>query len=245
MQFEQVGLTYPQSGEESLSDISFTVKRGQTVGIIGGTGSGKTSLVHLIPRFYDATRGQVFLLGRPVQEWEKDSLRKSVAVVMQRVQLFAGTIRSNLLWGNEDASEEDMWKALEMAQARDFVKEKAQGLDEPVEQGGRNFSGGQRQRLTIARAIIRKPEILILDDSSSALDYATDAALRKALAALSPRTTVFYVSQRTASIQHADVILVLDDGRIVGKGNHQELLETCEIYREIYDSQFQKGGGDR
>lgn len=245
VQFEQVGLTYPQSGEESLSDISFTVKRGQTVGIIGGTGSGKTSLVHLIPRFYDATRGQVFLLGRPVQEWEKDSLRKSVAVVMQRVQLFAGTIRSNLLWGNEDASEEDMWNALEMAQARDFVKEKAQGLDEPVEQGGRNFSGGQRQRLTIARAIIRKPEILILDDSSSALDYATDAALRKALAALSPRTTVFYVSQRTASIQHADVILVLDDGRIVGKGNHQELLETCEIYREIYDSQFQKGGGDR
>lgn len=245
VRFEQVGLTYPQSGEESLSDISFTVKRGQTVGIIGGTGSGKSSLVHLIPRFYDATRGQVSLLGRPVQTWDKENLRKHVAVVMQKVQLFAGTIRSNLLWGNEEASEEDMWEALEMAQARDFVEGRPQGLDEPVEQGGRNFSGGQRQRLTIARALIRKPEILILDDSSSALDYATDAALRKALSALSPRTTVFYVSQRTASIQHADVILVLDDGRIVGKGRHEELLKSCETYREIYDSQFQKGGRDR
>lgn len=245
VRFEQVGLTYPQSGEESLSDISFTVKRGQTVGIIGGTGSGKSSLVHLIPRFYDATRGQVSLLGRPVQTWDKENLRKHVAVVMQKVQLFAGTIRSNLLWGNEEASEEDMWEALEMAQARDFVEGRPQGLDDPVEQGGRNFSGGQRQRLTIARALIRKPEILILDDSSSALDYATDAALRKALSALSPRTTVFYVSQRTASIQHADVILVLDDGRIVGKGRHEELLKSCETYREIYDSQFQKGGRDR
>lgn len=241
VRFTHAGLIYAGAGAESLTDISFCAAKGQTIGVIGGTGSGKSSLVHLIPRFYDATSGQVSLLGRPVQNWDRDTLRSKVGIVMQKAQLFAGTIRSNLLWGNPDASEEDLWEALRIAQAEDFVRAKSGGLDEPVEQGGRNLSGGQRQRLTIARALVRKPEILILDDSASALDYATDAALRKALRSLPSSVTVFIVSQRTSSLQHADQILVLDDGRLAGCGTHRQLLETCETYREIYESQFQKG----
>ena len=240
--FDHVSLSYAQAGEESLSDISFSVKRGETIGIIGGTGSGKSSLVHLIPRFYDATSGQIFLLGRPIQEWDRVELRKKVGIVMQKIQVFSGTIRSNLLMGNEGASEEEMWQALRIAQAEEFVRKKSDGLDEMVEQGGRNLSGGQRQRLTIARALVRKPEILILDDSSSALDYATDAALRKDLKSLPSDVTVFLVSQRTSSIRHADHILVLEDGKAAGWGTHEELLESCEIYREIYESQYGKGG---
>ena len=240
--FAHVSLSYAQAGEESLSDISFSVKRGETIGIIGGTGSGKSSLVHLIPRFYDATSGQILILGRPIQEWDREALRKKVGIVMQKVQVFSGTIRSNLLMGNEGASEEEMWQALRIAQAEEFVRKKSGGLDETVEQGGRNLSGGQRQRLTIARALVRRPEILILDDSSSALDYATDAALRKELKSLPSDVTVFLVSQRTSSIRHADHILVLEDGKAAGWGTHEELLESCEIYREIYESQYGKGG---
>lgn len=240
--FDHVSLSYAQAGEESLSDISFSVKRGETIGIIGGTGSGKSSLVHLIPRFYDATSGQILLLGRPIQDWDREELRKKVGIVMQKIQVFSGTIRSNLLMGNEGASEEEMWQALRIAQAEEFVRKKSDGLDEMVEQGGRNLSGGQRQRLTIARALVRKPEILILDDSSSALDYATDAALRKDLKSLPSDVTVFLVSQRTSSIRHADHILVLEDGKAAGWGTHEELLESCEIYREIYESQYGKGG---
>lgn len=241
VRFEHVGLTYAGAGAESLTDISFTAGKGQTIGIIGGTGSGKSSLVHLIPRFYDATAGTVFLMGHPVSWWDRESLREMAGVVIQKAQLFAGTIRSNLLWGNPDATEEELWEALRLAQAEDFVRAKGRGLDEPVEQGGRNLSGGQRQRLTIARALVKKPQILILDDSASALDYATDAALRKALRTLPDSVTVFIVSQRTSSIQHADQILVLDDGHLVGCGTHRQLLDSCSTYREIYESQFQKG----
>ncbi len=242
VRFDHVSLSYAQAGEESLSDISFSVKKGETIGIIGGTGSGKSSLVHLIPRFYDATSGEIFLLGRSVKEWDRETLRQKVGIVMQKVQVFSGTIRSNLLMGNEGAGEEEMWQALRAAQAEEFVRKKSEGLDESVEQGGRNLSGGQKQRLTIARALVRKPEILILDDSSSALDYATDAALRKALKNLPSNMTVFLVSQRTSSIRHADHILVLDDGKAAGWGTHEELLESCQIYREIYESQYGKGG---
>lgn len=239
--FENVSLTYAGAGEESLSDISFCAKKGQTIGVIGGTGSGKSSLVNLIPRFYDATAGQVRVMGIPVKEWDREELRKSVSVVMQKAQLFTGTIRSNLLWGNQDATDEELWKALELAQAAEFVHTKPQGLDEVVEQGGRNFSGGQKQRLTIARALVKQPDILILDDSASALDFATDAALRKALSTLPGNITVFIVSQRTSSLKHADRILVLDDGQIADQGTHEELLKHCEVYREIYESQFKKG----
>lgn len=239
--FENVSLTYAGAGEESLSDISFCAKKGQTIGVIGGTGSGKSSLVNLIPRFYDATAGQVRVMGIPVKEWDREELRKSVSVVMQKAQLFTGTIRSNLLWGNQDATDEELWKALELAQAAEFVHAKPQGLDEVVEQGGRNFSGGQKQRLTIARALVKQPDILILDDSASALDFATDAALRKALSTLPGNITVFIVSQRTSSLKHADRILVLDDGQIADQGTHEELLKHCEVYREIYESQFKKG----
>ncbi len=241
VRFENVGLTYAGAGAESLTDISFCARKGQTIGVIGGTGSGKSSLVSLIPRFYDATSGQVSLMGQPIRTWDRETLRSQVAIVMQKAQLFAGTIRSNLLWGNPGATEEELWEALKTAQADDFVRAKGAGLDEPVEQGGRNLSGGQRQRLTIARALVRKPQILILDDSASALDYATDAALRKALRQLPKDVTVFIVSQRTSSLQHADQILVLDDGHLVGCGSHRELLDTCSVYREIYESQFQKG----
>lgn len=239
--FENVSLTYAGAGEESLTNISFSAKKGQTIGVIGGTGSGKSSLVNLIPRFYDATAGQVRVMGKPVKEWGREELRSSVSVVMQKAQLFAGTIRSNLLWGNTEATDEELWKALELAQAAEFVHAKPQELDEVVEQGGRNFSGGQKQRLTIARALVKQPDILILDDSASALDFATDAALRKALATLPDDITVFIVSQRTSSLKHADKILVLDDGQIADQGTHEELLEKCDVYREIYESQFKKG----
>ena len=237
VRFDHVGLTYAGAGAPSLTDISFTAKKGQTIGVIGGTGSGKSSLVNLIPRFYDATEGSVEIFGRPVASYPRDALRGRVAVVMQKAQLFGGTIRSNLLWGNKDATDADLWAA----QAADFVRAKPLGLDEPVEQGGRNLSGGQKQRLTIARALVGKPDILILDDSASALDYATDAALRKALAALPGALTVFIVSQRAASLQHADQILVLDDGHLVGIGTHKALRSSCPVYEEIYESQFKKG----
>ena len=241
VRFDHVGLTYAGAGAPSLTDISFTAEKGQTIGVIGGTGSGKSSLVSLIPRFYDATEGSVEIFGHPVQNYPREELRGKVSVVMQKAQLFGGTIRSNLLWGNQNASDADLWAALETAQAAEFVHSKPLGLDEPVEQGGRNLSGGQKQRLTIARALVSKPEILILDDSASALDYATDAALRKALAALPGSMTVFIVSQRAASLQHADQILVLDDGHLAGLGTHAELLASCPVYEEIYASQFKKG----
>ena len=240
VRFEHAALAYAGAGDESLTDITFSVERGETVGVIGGTGSGKSSLINMIPRFYDATAGQVYLMGRPIADWDKESLRQRVMVVMQKALLFKGTIRSNLLWGKKDATEEEMWEALERAQAAEFVRQKSDQLDERVEQGGRNLSGGQKQRLTIARALIAKPDILILDDSSSALDYATDAALRKALKELPDEMTVFIVSQRISSIQHADRILVLDDGHLVGQGKHEELLTQCEVYKEIYESQFRK-----
>ena len=209
------------------------------MGIIGGTGSGKSSLVNLIPRFYDATQGAVLVDGRDVREFPLSQLRQRVGVVPQRAQLFSGTIRENLLWGNPNATEADLWQALETAQARDFVEEKPGGLDEPVSQGGRNFSGGQRQRLTIARALVRKPEILILDDSASALDFATDAKLRRAIREMEGGPTVFIVSQRASSIRYADTIIVLDDGQAVGIGTHQQLLESCQVYREIFQSQYE------
>ena len=241
VRFDHVGLTYTGAGAPSLTDITFTARRGETIGVIGGTGSGKSSLVNLIPRFYDATEGTVEIFGRPAAAYPREALRSKVSVVMQKAQLFGGTIRSNLLWGNKDATDEQLWAALETAQAAEFVKAKPLGLDEPVEQGGRNLSGGQKQRLTIARALVGKPEILILDDSASALDYATDAALRKALAALPGELTVFIVSQRAASLQHADQILVLDDGHLVGRGTHDQLRQSCPVYEEIYESQFKKG----
>lgn len=239
--FNHVSLRYQGAGAESLSDVTFTAKKGQTIGVIGGTGSGKTTLVSLIPRFYDATKGQVTLLGQPITAYSKAELNRHVAVVMQKAQLFKGTIRSNLLWGNENATDEELWHALSIAQSEDFVRQKPGKLDDPVEQGGRNLSGGQRQRLTIARALVGHPDILILDDSASALDYATDAALRKALRTLPAETTLFIVSQRTSSLRHADQIIVLDDGHVVGIGKHDTLMQTCEVYREIHESQFRKG----
>ena len=242
VRFDRVALTYAGAGAPSLYNISFTAKRGQTIGVIGGTGSGKSSLVNLIPRFYDATEGCVEIFGLPVDAYPRAELRGAVSVVMQRAQLFRGHIRSSLLWARRDATDAELWEALETAQAAEFVRSKPLGLDEPVEQGGRNLSGGQKQRLTIARALVGKPKILILDDSASALDFATDAALRKALAALPGDMTVFIVSQRAASLQHADQILVLDDGHLVGVGTHSYLLEQCPVYREIYESQFKKGG---
>ena len=239
--FDHVSLRYQGAGAESLSDVTFTAKKGQTIGVIGGTGSGKTTLVSLIPRFYDATKGQVTLLGQPITAYSKEELNRHVAVVMQKAQLFKGTIRSNLLWGNENATDEELWHALSIAQSEDFVRQKPGKLDDPVEQGGRNLSGGQRQRLTIARALVGHPDILILDDSASALDYATDAALRKALRTLPAETTLFIVSQRTSSLRHADQIIVLDDGHVAGIGKHDTLMQTCEVYREIHESQFRKG----
>ncbi len=238
VEFDHVSLNYNGAGDESLSDIHFEVKKGETVGIIGGTGSGKTSLVHLIPHFYDATKGSVRVNGIDVKDYPVNVLREKVGIVMQKAVLFKGSIRENLLWGNGNATDEDMYEALKTAQALDVVKSKEGELDAMVSQGGKNFSGGQKQRLTIARALVRKPEILILDDSSSALDYATDAALRKALREMKEKPTVFIVSQRTSSIQYADKIIVLDDGNVAGMGTHDELLENCEVYKEIYDSQF-------
>lgn len=242
VRFDNVSLRYPGAGDNSISGISFAARPGQTIGIIGGTGSGKTSLVNLIPRFYDATSGSVQLFGRPIAEFTRSQLRDMVSVVMQRAQLFQGTIRSNLLFGAPGADEDQLWQALECAQAADFVRARPNGLDDAVEQGGRNLSGGQRQRLTIARALVRQPRILILDDSASALDYATDAALRRALNGLPGDMTTFIVSQRTSSMMHADCILVLDDGELVGAGTHEQLMQECCVYREIYESQFGKEG---
>ena len=241
VRFENVSLTYAGDSEETLSNINFVAPRGATVGIIGSTGSGKTSLVNLIPRFYEATEGRVLINGRDVRSLDVNALRDSIAVVPQKAVLFSGTVRSNLSWGKNDATEEEMWQALECAQAKEFVMQK-NGLDEPVSAGGKNFSGGQRQRLTIARALIRGAQILILDDSSSALDYATDAALRASLRTLPNSPTVFIISQRTSSIRHADLILVMEDGKLVDQGRHEELLARCEVYREIHESQFKKGG---
>ena len=240
VEFRNAGITYGVAGAEALSSVSFLARPGQTVGIIGGTGSGKSTLVNLIPRFYDATQGQVLVDGVDVRELNLEELRRRIAVVPQKAVLFRGTIRSNLLWGREDATEEELQAALTVAQAMEIVQGKAGKLDDPVEQGGRNLSGGQRQRLTIARALVGHPDILILDDSASALDYATDARLRAAIGALPNPPTTFVVSQRAASIRHADWILVLDDGRVVGQGTHETLLEQCPVYQEIYHSQFRK-----
>ena len=225
-----------------LESIDFSVSKGETVGIIGGTGSGKTSLINMIGRFYDAESGEVLVNGKNVKSYEFEDLRERIGIVPQKAVLFKGSIRENLKWGDKNATDEDILKAIEVAQAKDVLLSKDGGLDYQIEEGGKNLSGGQRQRFTIARALVGKPEILILDDSSSALDYATDAKLRKAIANLDYNPTVFIVSQRTASIAHADKIIVLDDGKVVGIGKHHELLDSCEIYAEIYNSQFEKEG---
>lgn len=238
VEFKNVNLCYNDGADNSLTGIDFSVKKGETVGIIGGTGSGKSSLVGLIPRFYDATQGEVLVDGINVNEYSFDELRAHVGIVMQKAVLFKGTIRENLKWGRNDATDDELWEAIDAAQAREFVETKEGGLDFEIAQGGKNLSGGQKQRLTIARALVRKPDILILDDSASALDYATDAKLRAAIAALPGNMTVFIVSQRTASIMHADKIIVLDDGQMAGMGTQKELLENCEVYKEIYNSQF-------
>ena len=236
--FDNAAFAYCGSAENALDSMNFYVQKGQTVGIIGGTGSGKSTLVQLIPRLYDVTEGHIYVDGRDVRDYEPDELRKRVGFVPQKAALFKGTIRDNICFGKEDASKEAIDEAVRIAQAEEFIDKKEDGLDTMVEQGGRNLSGGQRQRLTIARALVRRPDILILDDSCSALDYATDAALRKGISELSYKPTVFIVSQRTVSIQEADQIIVLDDGAIVGIGRHEELLDHCEVYREIYDSQY-------
>ena len=237
--FRNVSFRYKTAGDDSLSNLDFSVKKGETVGIIGGTGSGKTSLINLIPRFYDATEGDVLFNGKNVKSYPLDNLRERIGVVPQKAVLFQGTIRENMQWGKPDATDEEIMAAAEIAQATDVIEKKG-GLDFVLEQGGRNLSGGQRQRFTIARALVGNPELLILDDSASALDFATDAALRKAIRNMEQTPTIFIVSQRTSSIQHADKILVLDDGSIVGCGTHKELLKTCSVYQEIYSSQFKK-----
>jgi ATP-binding cassette subfamily B multidrug efflux pump len=240
VEFDHVSLIYKGAGGESLEDITFTAEPGKTIGIIGGTGSGKSSLVHMIPRFYDATEGSVRINGQDVKSYRMDDLRQHIGIVMQKAVLFHGTIRENIRWGAPEATDEQINEALELAQAAEVVAGKPEGLDYEIEQGGRNLSGGQRQRFTIARALVRKPSVLILDDSASALDFATDAKLRKALAGLKSTSTIFIVSQRTSSIQQADKILVLDDGKLVGVGTHEKLLKNCSVYKEIYDSQFKK-----
>ena len=250
IRFQHVDFSYKDAGADALTDIDFTVEKGQTVGIIGGTGSGKTTLVHLLPRFYDVSAGKVLVGGEDVRNYSLSALRHKIGIVMQKSVLFHGTVRDNLRWGIVDAGSENgingayeealMWEALEIAQAKEFVEKKEGGLDFEIEQGGRNLSGGQRQRMAIARAVVRRPEILILDDSASALDFATDAALRKAVRNVSRDMTVFIVSQRAASIMYADKILVLDDGKIAGQGTHEELLASCEVYQEIYYSQFER-----
>ena len=240
--FEHANLCYPGAGADSLTDIHVEIKKGETVGIIGGTGSGKSSLVQMIPRFYDATAGRVLVDGRDVKTYEPEVLREKIGIVPQKAVLFKGTIRENIRWGKEDASDEEIKAALQAAQALDFVEEKEGKLDFEVAQGGKNLSGGQKQRLTIARALVMQPEILILDDSASALDYATDANLRKSIKELDSEMTVFIVSQRTASVLHADKIIVLEDGEVAGIGTHAELLESCPIYKEIHESQVSKGG---
>lgn len=242
VRFDHVGFTYEGAGGEVLTDMDFSVKKGETVGIIGGTGSGKSTLVQLIPRFYDANTGSVYVDGKEVREYEIEELRDKIGMVPQKAALFKGTIRDNILFGRKDATDEMIEEAIDVACAKEFIEAKEGGLSAKVEQGGRNLSGGQKQRLTIARALVRRPKILILDDSCSALDYATDAALRAGIKKLSYHPTVFIVSQRTASIQYADKIIVLDDGEIAGIGNHEELLKTCQVYQEIYDSQYKKEG---
>ena len=244
VRFENVSLKYHDGGENSLTNISFDVKNGETIGIIGGTGSGKTSLVNLIARFYDATDGKITFLGHDIKTWKKSALRSKIAVVMQKTQLFAGTVRSNLLYGNKNALDAELWSALKSAQAEEFVRQKDGGLDAVIEQGGRNLSGGQKQRLSVARALVKNPDILILDDSSSALDYATDLAMRTAIANLPKKPTLFIVSQRTVAIEHADKILVLEDGHLAGCGTHKELLENCGVYKEIYKSAEGKEDGE-
>lgn len=240
VEFCHVGLTYKNAGEESLTDINFKAGKGQTIGIIGGTGSGKSSLVHLIPRFYDVTAGEVRVNGVDVRNYPIHELRQKVGMVLQKASLFKGTIRENLLWGNRGASDEELWRALEISQAKEFVEKKEDGLDTEVVQGGKNLSGGQKQRLTIARALVKNPEILILDDSASALDFATDARLRRAVGNLKDKMTVFIVSQRASSVMYSDLILVMEDGHLAGAGSHGELLKTCSVYREIYESQFER-----
>ena len=238
--FEHAGIRYPDAAQEAVSDITLNVRPGETIGIIGGTGSGKSSMVNLIPRFYDCSSGAVYVDGRNVCTYGLTELRDKIGVVPQKSVLFAGTIRSNMQWGKPDATDEEIFAAMEIAQAKDVVSKKEKGRDTEVEQGGKNFSGGQRQRLTIARALVKQPEILILDDSSSALDFATDAALRMAIGSMKHKPTLFIVSQRTSAIQYADKIVVLDDGSVVGIGTHEELMNTCEVYREIYDSQYKR-----
>ena len=240
VEFEHVSLRYYEGGEEALTDIHFKANKGDVIGVIGGTGSGKSSLVNLIPRFYDVEKGSVKVDGRDVREYSLGELRDKIGMVLQKAVLFHGTIRDNLKWGNEEASDDELWEALRIAQAEEFVLKKEKQLDEMIEQEGRNLSGGQKQRLSIARALVKKPEILILDDSASALDYATDAALRKALKEMPGETTVFIVSQRASSLMHADTIIVLDDGDVAGMGTHEELLKNCEVYQEIYYSQFER-----
>lgn len=238
--FEHAGIRYPDAAQEAVSDITLNVRPGETIGIIGGTGSGKSSMVNLIPRFYDCSSGAVYVDGRNVCTYGLTELRDKIGVVPQKSVLFAGTIRSNMQWGKPDATDEEIFAALEIAQAKDVVSKKEKGLDTEVEQSGKNFSGGQRQRLTIARALVKQPEILILDDSSSALDFTTDAALRMAIGSMKHKPTLFIVSQRTSAIQYADKIVVLDDGSVVGIGTHEELMNTCKVYREIYDSQYKR-----
>ena len=245
VEFDHVSLRYYEGGEEALTDIHFKANKGDVIGVIGGTGSGKSSLVNLIPRFYDVERGSVKVDGRDVREYSLEELRDKIGMVMQKAVLFHGTIRDNLKWGNEEASDDELWEALRIAQAEEFVLKKEKQLDEMIEQEGRNLSGGQKQRLSIARALVKKPEILILDDSASALDYATDASLRKALREMPGETTVFIVSQRASSLMHADTIIVLDDGDVAGMGTHEELLKNCQVYQEIYYSQLERKEEDQ
>lgn len=242
IRFNKVCVNYGGAGIDALSDITFDVEKGQTVGIIGGTGAGKTTLINMLPRFYDARSGEILIEGQNVNSIGDEELRARFGIVPQRAVLFKGTIRENMQWGKNSATDEEIMSAIGYAQALDVIKSKENGLDEQVEQGGKNFSGGQRQRLTIARALVKNPEILILDDSASALDYATDANLRKSIKNLEYSPTVFIVSQRTSSIRHADKIIVLDGGKMVGLGTHEELLASCEIYKEIHYSQFAKEG---
>ena len=240
VEFVDVSLTYKGAGAESLTGLSFRVEKGQTIGIIGGTGSGKSSLVNLIPRFYDATKGEVRIFGRNIKEYDIESLRRDIGFVLQKAVLFKGTIEENLRWGNESATMEELEEALEISQSKEFVQSKVGQMEFQIEQSGRNLSGGQKQRLTIARALVRRPNILILDDSASALDFATGAALRSAIRGMKEKPTVFIVSQRAASIRYADQIIVLDDGEMAGIGTHTELLKNCPAYQEIYYSQFPK-----
>ena len=240
--FENVSFKYHEKGDDAITSLDFSVNRGETVGIIGGTGSGKTTLVNLIPAFYAPTSGNVFIRGKNALTYSKEDISSMFALVPQKPTLFKGSVRSNLLWGKENATDEELWNALEQAQAKDFVEALSKGLDSPVEQNGANFSGGQKQRLTIARALVKRPQFLILDDSASALDYATESRLRSALSSLDYSPTVFIISQRASSIMHADKIIVLEDGEAVGIGSHKELLGSCEVYKEIYRSQFSEGG---